>query len=303
MHNTIELLAQTLQEDRWEQDVTTSALKDFVGAQLKDRRLDFSIIAKQDGVFSGGEWVREIAKIADAGDLKVWTEGAVFQKGDLLVRGSALAERVLSFERSLLNGLARFCAIATQARRLTERVATLARERGLGVVPGLYHTRKTTPMIRDFEIAAVIAGGGKAHRRDLAERILVKENHKQLLALKEGTSYSEFAAFAMKRSVELKLPEPLFEVETIEEAKALVTVGCRCLMLDNFNPEQIRVVAPELHAMFRALHGRDLELEISGGVNEANLADYVLKGVDRISLGSLTHGVKSLDLSLDWKLA
>ena len=241
MHNTIELLAQTLQEDRWEQDVTTSALKDFVGAQLKDRRLDFSIIAKQDGVFSGGEWVREIAKIADAG--------------------------------------------------------------GLGVVPGLYHTRKTTPMIRDFEIAAVIAGGGKAHRRDLAERILVKENHKQLLALKEGTSYSEFAAFAMKRSVELKLPEPLFEVETIEEAKALVTVGCRCLMLDNFNPEQIRVVAPELHAMFRALHGRDLELEISGGVNEANLAEYVLKGVDRISLGSLTHGVKSLDLSLDWKLA
>ncbi len=284
-----EILREALQEDHWEQDVTCRELENFFKEKQKQlpENCEFVIVAKQAGVFSGSSWMAGFAELLNLEYRLLRQEGEDFLPGDLLVVARASPLAILRFERTLLNGLQIFCGVATRTRRFVEIVETASRLAGVEVAPGVFHTRKTTPLLRSFQLEAVLAGGGALHRSHLEERVLVKENHKYLLG-EQRLKFDEFVDYVVAR-----YPDSLIEVETVEEALAVMARGARHLMLDNFSPDEVK----------RALKifGGRVEIEISGGLNETNISKYVLPGVQRLSVGSLTHGASSIDLSLDWK--
>ena len=134
---------------------------------------------------------------------------------------------------------------------------------------------------------AVEAGGGKIHRRNLKERVLLKENHKYL-ALASGLSFEGLVEEALRAD-----PLAMIEVENPQEAFKVCSLGARHIMLDNFSPEQVAET-------LKPLKGR-VEIEISGGINSENLSRFLFDGVSRLSTSVMTMRAGALDLSLDWK--
>jgi nicotinate-nucleotide pyrophosphorylase (carboxylating) len=178
--------------------------------------------------------------------------------------------------------------VATKTRRFVALVeAVWKRAGGTGPAPGVYHTRKTSPLFRDLEREAIVSGGGRLHRRDLADSVLFKENHKEVLR-GEGLSWADLVTTLGGARVKTSL----IEVENPAEARAVVDAGARLIMLDNFSPSQVRETVAGLPA--------DVTVEVSGGLDFETIVDFVIPGVHRLSVGSLTHSAPSLDLSLDW---
>jgi nicotinate-nucleotide pyrophosphorylase (carboxylating) len=285
-----ELVRLAADEDFVEADVSCRSLTAYLIAQGCDpeRTVDFGIRAKEPGVFSGRPWLNAVA--AHAG----WTlsfarsDGEWLEAGDLACSGRAAWSRVLGFERLCLNLLQHLSGISTQTRSLVELIEAAWRahpERGTFKAPGLFHTRKTLPLLRDEQLAAVLAGGGRAHRRDLSSRFMAKDNHKDLLTA-AGLAYADWA-----RQVAAETPQALFEVDSADEALVLADAGVRCLLLDNFSPADVAALLPLLPV--------DMEIEVSGGLNAASVHAYVMPGVQRLSVGALTHSVRALDLSLE----
>lgn len=286
-----DLLRLAADEDRTELDVTSRSLAAFAAAQGREiGDTAFGIRAKSPGVFAGRAWLERVA--ARAG----WTlsfarsDGEELVAGDLVTSGTAPWEGLLGFERLGLNLLQHLSGVASATRALVREVDEAWRahpERERFAAPGVYHTRKTLPLLRDEQIAAVLAGGGRAHRRDLSQRLLAKDNHKELLA-QAGLSYADWVRFVIE---EQGLGDSLFEADSADEALALAAAGARHLLLDNFEPEAVSRLLPRLPEA--------VEIEISGGLAAGRLAPYVRPGVHRLSVGSLTHSVRALDLSLE----
>jgi nicotinate-nucleotide pyrophosphorylase (carboxylating) len=173
----------------------------------------------------------------------------------------------------------RMSGIATETHRLTQMIAHTNCK--------LLDTRKTTPNFRYFEKEAVRIGGGYNHRYALYDMILVKDNHIDF-AGGVKTALSKISEFIKERNLTIKV-----EVETrnLDEVDEVIETGVAFrIMLDNFTPEKLREAV--LH-----IDGR-VETEASGGINENTLVSYAETGVDYISMGALTHHVKSFDLSL-----
>ncbi len=282
--STLDLFSFALAEDRSQNDVTSESLEAVAG----DLGLaQFKIVAKVGGLMSGTRWVQAAEDLGLLRITSIREESQTFDQGDELVSGHGKLRDILAVERTLLNGLQHLCAVATQTQRVCAKVNRAAQ--AFTRKPRIYHTRKTLPLFRDLQIQAVIAGGGHAHRRDLSSRILFKENHKYLL-FRRGKSLRDYLL-----SLGERLPAALIEVETAEEALEAQSLGVKNLMLDNFSSGEVAAVLPKLRG--------DVIVEVSGGLSEENICEYVLEGVDRLSLGSLTHSVKALDLSLDWSIA
>jgi nicotinate-nucleotide pyrophosphorylase (carboxylating) len=149
-------------------------------------------------------------------------------------------------------------------------------------------TRKTTPGLRLFEKYAVTVGGGHNHRLDLSSGILIKDNH---LRLADGIT----SAVAAARGTDAGLPVEV-EVEDREQLLEGLKAGADAFLLDNMAPAQVE----ELVALVRAQpRGEDIFLEASGGINLGNFAAYARTGVDGISVGALTHSVRSMDIRLE----
>ncbi len=203
-------------------------------------------------------------------------DGARAAPGAPLLRVRGRYASILTAERTALNFMGRLCGIATQTRRLVDRVADWPAE--------LVDTRKTTPGWRRLEKYAVSIGGGTNHRVGLFDALLVKDNH---IA----------AAGSLEAAVQRALhgaPEGIpvqVEVESESAADRAVALGCRFLLLDNMSPDAIRRVVER--------HGRTVLLEASGGIGEQNLEAYAATGVARISMGALTHSVRSADVALE----
>lgn len=281
--NTENLFQAALEEDAVRFDVTTESLVAQVGDLGTVR---FVVKAKAPGILSGTRWLRAAESLGKVYDLRFLAEGQRIGCGDEVLSGRADLKTLLGVERSLLNGLQHLCGIATLTRRVVDRVN--AKAHSFRRKPHVFHTRKTLPLWRDLQIQAVVAGGGHLHRHDLAQRILFKENHKYLLAKKGKNLRDYIQGLGDSRAT------ALIEVENETEALEAVACGAQHLLLDNFSPDQIAALLPKLPA--------NLQLEVSGGLNEDNVLDYVMEGVDRLSLGALTHSVKALDLSLDWSI-
>lgn len=268
-------LAEALKEDVGPGDFTTLATipDNAVGkAQL---------IVKDNGVIAGVSIAEKIIRAFDP-SLNVTTlvhDGDIVKKGDIAFFVEGKSQSITTVERLVLNVMQRMSGIATETHRLSQMIAHTHCK--------LLDTRKTTPNFRFFEKEAVRIGGGYNHRYALYDMILVKDNHIDF-AGGVKPALSKISKFIQERNLSIKV-----EVETrnLEEVAEVLETGIAFrIMLDNFNPEKLREAV--LH-----INGR-VETEASGGINENTLVRYAETGVDYISMGALTHHVKSFDLSL-----
>jgi len=271
-----QLISQAITEDLSRQDVTTRAL---IPETEKGKAL---IIAKGKGVMAGTEIAKQVFLKVDPKlevDILIH-DGAEVRSGDIIARIEGKTSSMLKAERVALNFLQHLSGIASEAARYVQAV------KGLPVY--ITDTRKTTPGLRTLEKYAVRVGGGKNHRMHLADGILIKDNHIAALR-RRGLSIKEIVAKArQKSSPELKIE---VEVKTPEEAIQAAEAGADIIMLDNMNLKDMRQAV-------QLVKGRAL-IEASGGITIENVRAVAETGVDRISIGALTHSPKALDISLE----
>lgn len=188
---------------------------------------------------------------------------------------------ILRAERPLLNLLQRSCGIATMTRRYVDAVE--------GTRCRVLHTRKTTPGLRIFEVHAVLAGGGALHRIDLAQTVMVKDNHWQGLRASGRTLRDALADAAATGVQGLQV-----EVEAVAQLDEAVAAGATRLLIDNQTPDTVR------EWVIRARAGTPgIEIEATGGITLATIRAYAEAGADYVSTGALTHSVIAADLGLE----
>ena len=270
------IIENALYEDAGRGDITSEAL---IPCEMRGKAY---ILIKEPGVLAGIEVAEKTLHKVDP-DLTVEIlipDGSRVNTGDVAMHISGSVRSLLKAERVTLNFLQRLSGIASTTAEYVEKV------RGLGV--DIADTRKTTPGLRILEKYAVSLGGGRNHRMDLSDAVLIKDNHfAALRAL--GVSYRE----AVQKAKQNAPPEIKVEAEamTVEEAVEAAEAGADIVMLDNM-PLEDMARAVELIA------GR-AEVEASGGFNLSNIRAAAGTGVDFISVGALTHSYKSLDISLE----
>jgi len=239
------------------------------------------LIIKEDGILAGIELAIEIFKEVDA-NLKVDVllhDGAEVKVGDIALTVEGSTHAILIAERLVLNCMQRMSGIATKTHRIVSLLKTTKTK--------ILDTRKTTPGLRYLEKWAVRIGGGVNHRIGLYDMILIKDNHVDYAG---GISNAINAAHQYL-SNENKVLQIEIEVRNLEElAQVLAIGGVDRIMLDNFSFENLKAAVSLIDGKFIT--------EASGGITEENVAEYAACGVDYISMGALTHSVKSLDMSL-----
>jgi len=273
--NSIELrklIEVCLNEDIGTGDLTTNSIvpADAVSTGY--------IVAKEDGVLAGMPVAEMVFRCLDPAIQFVVHAG----DGDQVKRGQVLAEvrgnarAILTGERLALNFLQRLSGIATRTSRLVKLVP--------GEKPHIVDTRKTTPGLRMLEKYAVWVGGGRNHRFGLYDAVLIKDNHIKIAGGIAGAVEAARRGSPFTAKIEV-------EVEDLAGVREALEVKADIIMLDNMSPELMR----EAVAL---VAGRAL-VEASGGITEENIQAVAAAGVDLISIGALTHSVKSLDISLD----
>ncbi|MFH1292270.1 MAG: carboxylating nicotinate-nucleotide diphosphorylase [bacterium] len=217
------------------------------------------IVAKEDGVVAG---IEEVKWLCGAIVVESVNDGSVVKKGDVLCKLQAPIKDILKLERTILNLLQRMSGIATQTANLFKET-----KGKVLVCP----TRKTQWGLLDKK--AVTVGGGGTHRLGLYDFILIKENH-------------------LKASSDFQPPESFWEieVESIEQARQMAKLNPGAMMFDDFTPDDIKKAIQQIDG--------GIIFEASGGIDQNNIQDYINTGVDIISLGSLTHSTKALDIGL-----
>jgi nicotinate-nucleotide pyrophosphorylase (carboxylating) len=247
----------------------------------KDTQGKAKLIVKEEGVLAGVELALEIFNQIDPA-LKVnvlINDGAIVKYGEIALTVEGSTHSILMAERLVLNCMQRMSGIATK----TNRIVQLLRPYKTQVLD----TRKTTPGLRYLEKWAVKIGGGVNHRIGLYDMILIKDNH---IDYAGGISNAIIAANEYLKTTNRKLNIEI-EVRNLAELNQVLTQGnVDRIMLDNFP-------IPLLKEAIALIDGRFIT-EASGGIVEENVSDYAACGVDYISMGALTHSVKSLDLSL-----
>jgi len=272
------LVLAALEEDRGPGDLTSEA------TLAPERRARAELVAKEDGRLAG---LGVFARVFELCDPDVEIELAA-SDGDDVVRGQRLAtiagraRALLLAERTALNFLQRLSGIATATARLVRIAGGRAR---------VLDTRKTTPGLRRLEKYAVRCGGGENHRIGLFDEVMIKDNHIDL----SGCAPDELVRRTRARvGPDVRITA---EARSAEEALAAARAGADVVLLDNLDVETMRELCPRVRrAAVEA--GHTVELEASGGVDEASLAAVAGCGVDRVSVGSLTHSAPALDLSL-----
>lgn len=270
-----EIIDNALREDIGEGDHSTLAC--VPENALGKARL----IVKDDGVLAGVELAEMIFKRFDP-SLRINVmikDGTQVKKGDVAFTVEGLSRSILSTERLVLNFMQRMSGVASQTARICALIE--------GTGTKLLDTRKTTPGIRYLEKWAVRIGGGYNHRFALYDMIMLKDNHVDYAggitnAIKRTHDYLTLNKKDLKIEVEVRNESELREVLSVG--------GVDRIMLDNFSPEEIKRVLPIIPSTF--------ETEASGGITEANIRAYAETGIQYISVGALTHSVKSLDMSL-----
>lgn len=274
---TSRLIDLALTEDLGPGDVTSTY---FVPEMRRARGL---IVSKEGGVIAGVEVAAEVfRRVDEETEVRIMVkDGSYVSSRAYVMEVKGSARSLLTAERVALNFLQRLSGIATQTRIYVEKVE--------GSGARILDTRKTTPGWRVLEKEAVIAGGGTNHRMGLYDRAMVKDNH---LVAEGGLKALQEAIHLLKRDkpgVEVEL-----EADRLDQVKEFLALdGVDYLLLDNMDLATLR----EAVAM-RGDHGP--LLEASGGVTLETVGEIAETGVDFISVGALTHSVRSLDLSLEF---
>ncbi|HEX7475673.1 MAG TPA: carboxylating nicotinate-nucleotide diphosphorylase [Dehalococcoidales bacterium] len=270
------IIATALAEDSGRGDITSEIL---IPCDLQGKAF---MLVKEEGVIAGTQVTGRVFQQVDP-SLKVQVmthDGTVVKAGDVPMLITGNVRNILKAERVALNFFQRLCGIASTTAQYVTKVQDLDVD--------IADTRKTTPGLRLLEKYAVRMGGGRNHRLDLNDAILIKDNH--IAALRAlGLNYKEIVAQAKHNALPgLKVEA---EARTIQEALDAVEVGVDIIMLDNM-PVMEMTRAVELIA------GR-AEVEASGGINLKNVRSVAETGVDFISIGALTHSPRALDISLE----
>ncbi|HYC51035.1 MAG TPA: carboxylating nicotinate-nucleotide diphosphorylase [Gemmatimonadaceae bacterium] len=269
-----QLVRSALDEDQAFNDITT------IATVVSDRRARATLVARGNGTIAGIPCALEAFRQLDPkGTMRVEREdGARASKGDPIIFVTGHARGLLAAERVALNFMQRLSGIATLTAKFVDAVS--------GTKARILDTRKTTPGWRRLEKYAVRAGGGVNHRMDLADAILIKDNH---LAACEGD-----ISLAIRRVKEMN-PEGIqieVECESPEQVATAVASGAHIVLLDNMSLENLR-------ESVKIAAGR-AKTEASGGVNLNTVRAIAETGVDWISVGALTHSPPALDLALDF---
>lgn len=238
-------------------------------------------LAKEDGVLCGMDVVRRVFELLDERivlTVKI-PDGARVHRGDVIAEVRGPAGCVLSGERVGLNLLQHLSGIATRTAQAVESVA--------GYRAVIADTRKTTPGLRVLEKYAVRTGGGSNHRFNLADGILIKDNH--IVAAGSITRAVQAARKNAPHTLKIEV-----EVESLAQMEEAIAAGADIVMLDNMD-------CAAMTEAVAAAAGR-VKLEASGNMGDRDLAKVAATGVDIISIGALTHSVRALDISLKFKL-
>ncbi len=275
----LQFVKEAFIEDVGNGDFTTLSTIDE--SQLGEAQL----LVKEEGILAGVDIAEEIFHYLDPSIQfeKLIQDGTAVKYGEIAFRLKGKIHDILKGERLVLNIMQRMSGIATETSKYVQAIA--------GTNCKVLDTRKTTPLLRFLEKRAVVIGGGVNHRIGLYDMILIKDNHVDYAG---GITQAVNGAFAYKKENNLNIPIEV-EVRNFEELKEVLTLEkVDRVMFDNFSPDQVRE-AVDLVA------GR-LVTEASGGITLNTIAAYAKAGVDYVSVGALTHSVKSLDLSLKAKL-
>ena len=260
-----------LEEDINSEDVSTNAVMPTY------QKGEVQLICKQNGVIAGlGVFERVFQMLDPETEIKFYvTDGDIVENGQLMATVTGDIRVLLSGERTALNYLQRMSGIATY----TNEVAKMLE----GTKTTLLDTRKTTPCMRVFEKYAVKVGGGKNHRYNLSDGVMLKDNHIGAAGgVKEAIAAAKaYAPFVRKIEI---------EAETLDMVKEAVDAGADIIMLDNMTPE-------EMAEAIRIIDGR-AETECSGNMTKENIRTITELGVNYVSSGALTHSAPILDISL-----
>ncbi len=272
------LLRAALEEDVGQGDLTTEALFP------PESRAQARLVARGAGIVAGLDVFLRVFELLDRGlrSRKLVEDGAQVSSSEVLVELGARARAILTGERTALNFVQRLSGIATLTARFVAAAGGRAR---------ILDTRKTTPLMRRLERHAVRCGGGENHRFGLHDEVMVKNNHLDL----SGKDLGELVRSLRARHGDAR--RITAEARDEREARAAIAGGADVVLLDNFGPAALQELCPRLRSS-AAQRPRPLELEASGGITLANVAAFAASGVDRLSIGALTHSAPALDLAL-----
>jgi len=273
--NLQEIIKQTLQEDIGHGDHSSLA------AVPENAKGKMKLLAKENGIIAGIEVAREVLRQVDSSiSMKCFkNDGDEIKVGDIVFELEGSARSMLSAERTLLNFMQRMSGIATTSKLYADAVK--------GTNTKILDTRKTTPNLRTLEKYAVKIGGAENHRFGLYDMIMLKDNHIDFAGGIEK-AIDDTHRYLKIHKLNLKIE---IETRTLEEVKRVVKHGkIDRIMLDNFTPDNIMEALKLIDGKY--------ETEASGGITLENIKEYAKTGVDYISIGALTHHIKSLDLSL-----
>ncbi len=272
----IDTIRRALAEDLGDGDITSRC---FIPEGL---RASCRIVAKEPAVLAGAdvaaEVFRQISPDIEIAALK--NDGDKLAPGDAALTARGPARALLAAERTALNFLQRLSGIATLTRRFVDAVE------GTGAV--ILDTRKTTPGLREFERLAVCAGGGTNHRFGLFDQVLAKDNHLAVTGDADGIQRAIDEALRLKPGIAIEI-----EADTLDQVRMLCGLrGIGFILLDNMSPDQMREAV--------AIRGnKPIALEASGGVTLETVRAIAATGVERISVGALTHSARAVDLSME----
>ncbi len=255
--------------------------KTSIGTVPQNAEIRAEIQAVEDLVFSGGPVIN--ATFKDIAKIELFTtEGQKVKSGEVIGEIIGNAIQILSRERVMLNLIQRMCGIATNVKSFTE----IADKYDVWILD----TRKTTPGLRKFEKYAVTCGGGKNHRFSLSDGILIKDNHIQ-------SAGGVTPAIQMIKDEKFNLPIEL-EVDYFEQIEEALEIGVDGFLLDNMSPNET-IKAVKFIRDFKS--DEDVFIESSGGMTFEKFQNYLNTGINAISIGGLTHSVKSSDIRLEFK--
>ena len=271
-----DLIDVALAEDIGSGDPTTDTLIDprLMGSA--------SLVSREDGVIAGIDVATTVFTQFDPAlsTVALVEDGSSVTAGDQLACVTGNVASILKAERTAVNFLQHLSGVATQTRRYVDAVE--------GYRAQIVDTRKTTPGLRKLEKYAVTMGGGRNHRHNLADGILIKDNHIEALAL-SGVGIGEIVKRALSGASHMIKVE--IEVETIKDLEEALDAGADLVLLDNMEPKQMETAV-------RLASGRAV-IEASGGITLETVREIAKTGVDIISVGALTHSAPSLNISLD----
>jgi len=268
-----QLINLSIQEDKVNQDITSKlTIPNHLVTSV-------NIVSKDAGVLFGINIIKKILKIIDK-KIKIKffkSDGKIIKKGNKIINLKGKGQSILKSERTILNFLGHLSGVASETRKLVNQTKKYKTK--------ICCTRKTLPGMRFLQKQAVKAGGGYNNRYDLEQEIFIKDNHHL-----DKIKFRDKIIRVIKKNKNKKIIN--VEVDNTNQLKQIIDLKIQRILLDNFSPKNLKKALK--------LIPNNIQAEASGNINPKNIIQYAKTGVNRISLGYLTHSVKNFDFSLEF---